>query len=298
MRFHPVSLLILATLLWGGNFVIGRAVSDQIAPFSLAFLRWCTALIVFAPIAYPHLKREWRTLWQYKWIVCLLALTGVAAFNTLVYIGLHYTTSINASLMNSSTPIMIYILSFILLRERLSLNQIIGTFISLLGVLFIVAKGDIYMFTSFNFNKGDVIVLLAVMCWSLYSLLVKKYAGKLHSQANFLATIIIGIFMLLPFFIYEQLIMPHAITWSIGTMSAIGYVGIFASIIAFLSWNSGVIQIGANRAGIFLNFIPVFATLFAVIFLNEQLTNYQLVGGIAVITGVLLCNYQKKMLHT
>lgn len=293
MRFHPSLLLVLATLLWGGNFVIGRAVSDQIAPFSLAFLRWCTAFIIFAPIAYPHVKREWRTLWHHKWIVLLMAFTGVAAFNTLVYIGLHYTTSINASLMNSSTPIMIYLLSFLLLRERLALNQIIGTLISLAGVTFIIAKGNISSLASLNFNKGDMIVLIAVMCWSLYSLLVKKYATKLHGQANFLVTIALGIIMLLPFFIYEQFTTPHAITWSVSTVSAIGYVGIFASIIAFLSWNSGVIQIGANRAGIFLNFIPVFATLFAVLFLNEQLAGFQLLGGIAVITGVLLCNYQK-----
>lgn len=185
-----------------------------------------------------------------------MAFTGVAAFNTLVYIGLHYTTSINASLMNSSTPIMIYLLSFLLLGERLALNQIIGTLISLAGVTFIIAKGHISSLASLNFNKGDMIVLIAVMCWSLYSLLVKKYATKLHGQANFLVTIALGIIMLLPFFIYEQFTTPHAITWSFSTVSAIGYVGIFASIIAFLSWNSGgVIQIGANRAGIFLNFI-------------------------------------------
>ncbi|WP_108308374.1 DMT family transporter [Metalysinibacillus jejuensis] len=294
MRFHPIILLLLATLLWGGNFVIGRAVSDQIAPFSLAFLRWCTAFIIFFPIAYPHVKKHWRALWQYRFIVLLMAFTGVAAFNTLVYIGLHYTTSINASLMNSSTPIMIYILSFLLLREKLSLQQLIGTLLSLSGVAFIIAKGQFASLLSFQFNKGDMIVLVAVMCWSLYSLLVKKYATVLHGQATFLVTIALGILMLLPFFIYEVVTRPDAIIWNMGTISAIGYVGVFASIVAFLSWNTGVIKIGANRAGIFLNFIPVFASIFAVIFLNEQLALYQLLGGFAVILGVLLCNYQRK----
>ncbi|WP_254660069.1 DMT family transporter [Lysinibacillus sp. AR18-8] len=113
MKIPPYLLLVLATLLWGGNFVIGRAVSEDIPPLTLAFLRWCVAFIIFFPIAFHQLKREWRLLKRHWFIVIILSLTGVTAFNTLVYIGLHYTTSINASLMNSSTPIMIYILSFI-----------------------------------------------------------------------------------------------------------------------------------------------------------------------------------------
>ena len=290
MKFPPQLLLILATLLWGGNFVIGRAVAGDIPPITLAFLRWCVAFIVFLPIAYSRVKRE-RHMIKANWpAVIVMAITGVACFNTLVYIGVYYTTSINASLMNSSTPIIIYILSFIFLKERLSKFQLIGTALSLAGVAFILSKGSLETLLSFSFNKGDLIVLIAVFCWGVYSLLVKQYAGRLPGYSTFLVTIALGVMMLLPFTIYELMTTSVEIVWSPSTIGAILYVGIIASIVAFLSWNNGVVALGANKASIYLNFIPLFAAIFAVLFLDEDLLLAQLIGGLAVICGVLLAN--------
>ena len=225
--------------------------------------------------------------------VLILALTGVATFNTLVYIGLHYTTSINASLMNSSTPIIIYILSFIFLKERLTKFQLFGTLLSLAGVLFIISGGSLESLLAFSFNKGDLIVVVAVICWSVYSLFIKTYAGKLPGYATFLVTIALGALMLLPFTVYELLTTSQTIIWAPSTFGAILYVGIIASIVAFLSWNTGVVALGANKAGIYLNFIPLFATIFAVIFLDEKLLVAQIVGGIAVIAGVFITTLKK-----
>ena len=290
MKFPPQLLLVLATLLWGGNFVIGRAVAGDIPPITLAFLRWCVALIVFLPIAYNRLTREWQMI-KTNWpAVIVMAITGVACFNTLVYIGVYYTTSINASLMNSSTPIIIYILSFVFLKERLSKFQLIGTALSLSGVAFILSKGSLETLLSFSFNKGDLLVLIAVFCWGVYSLLVKQYAGRLPSYSTFLVTIALGVITLVPFMMYELITTSVNIVWSPSTIGAIVYVGIAASIIAFLSWNNGVIALGANKASIYLNFIPLFATIFAVLFLNEDLLVTQIIGGLAVICGVLLAS--------
>lgn len=293
MKFPPQALLVFATLLWGGNFVIGRAVAGDIPPITLAFLRWIVAFLVFFPIAYSRTKKEWPMLKKHFGAVIILALTGVAAFNTLVYIGLHYTTSINASLMNSSTPIIIYILSFLFLKERLTKFQLFGTLLSLAGVLFIISGGSFESLFAFSFNKGDIIVLVAVFCWSIYSLLIKKYAGKLPGYSTFLVTIALGALMLLPFTVYELLTTSQAIIWGTSTIGAIFYVGIIASIVAFLSWNTGVVALGANKAGIYLNFIPVFATIFAVLFLDEKLLVAQVVGGIAVIAGVFITTIKK-----
>ena len=290
MKFPPFVLLIIATLLWGGNFVIGRAVTGEIPPFTLAFLRWCLAFFVFLPICYMQLKRDWQQIKAHWPIVLVLALTGVAAFNTLVYIGVYSTTSINASLMNSTTPIFIYILSFIFLKERLTKYQMIGTAISLIGVIFILSGGSLESIQHFHFNKGDLIVLLAVFCWSIYSLLVKQYSDRLPGYSTFLVTIAIGAIMLLPFTIYEWFTLSGPIVWSGKTIGAILYVGILASIVAFLSWNKGVVQLGANRASIYLNFIPVFATIFATLFIGESLQLAQIIGGLAVICGVILTN--------
>jgi len=293
-RIPPFVLLLIATILWGGNFVIGKAVASDLPPFSLAFLRWGTAFIFFLPFAWPSLKRDWPQIKKHFPIVILMAITGVASFNTLIYIALHHTTSINASLVNTSTPIIIYIISFLIFKERLTRNQVVGTILSLLGVSFIIAKGSLSNLMAFTFNAGDLIVITAVICWSIYSILVKHYATKLPGRATFLVCIFLGIFMLLPFFIYETTNDSLHIIWSATTFSAIFYTGIFASIIAFLAWNTGVVKLGANRAGIFLNFIPVFATLFAVLFIGESLQLFQLIGGLFVIIGVILTTKSKK----
>lgn len=290
MKFPPHLLLIVATLLWGGNFVIGRAVTGEIPPFTLAFLRWCLAFLVFFPLVYKQVKKDWAKFKDNWKIVLVLAFTGVACFNTLVYIGVYYTTSINASLMNAFTPIFIYILSFIFLKIRVTRNQIIGTIISLIGVLFILSGGQLSNIINFTFNKGDLIVIVAILSWSVYSLLVKQYSDRLPGFSTFLVTIAVGAIMLFPFSAYGLITLSSPINWSGKTIGAIFYVGTLASIVAFLSWNKGVVQLGANRASIFLNFIPVFATIFATIFLGEQLLLAQVIGGLAVIGGVILTN--------
>lgn len=287
-RFPPYVLLIIATVLWGGNFVIGRAVASDLPPYTLAFLRWTVALLIFFPIAREALKQEWKLIRKNITVVLFMSITGVAAFNTLVYVGLHYTTAINASLMNTSTPIIIYILSFIFLRERLTKKQIIGAVISLTGVLAIISNGSFDNLKQLSFNAGDLIVFIAVICWSIYSLLVKQYSSELPGNSTFLVTIMIGTVMLFPFFIYESIHPDVAVIWSLKSIGAILYTGVFASIVAFLAWNNGVVRLGANKAGIFLNFIPVFATVFAVLFIGETLQLFQVLGGVFVICGVYL----------
>jgi drug/metabolite transporter (DMT)-like permease len=291
-KVNPYVLLIAATLIWGGNFVIGRAITSSLPPVSLSFLRWCTAFVIFLPFAWPFLRKEWHIL-KKKWhIVIFMALTGITGFNTLLYIALHYTTSINASLVNSTTPIIIFILSFFFLGERLNAKQVAGAMLSILGLSFIISKGSMDVLLRFSFNLGDLIVIAAVVCWSIYSLLIKQFAGRLPSYSTFTVSMVLGIFILFPFFLWET--QTADIVWSTGTILTILYTGIFASIVAFMSWNTAVERIGANKAGIFINLIPVFAALFAVLFINETLAWYQAAGGALVIFGVYISTRQTK----
>lgn len=285
-KIPPVVLLLIATILWGGNFVIGRAVANDLPPFTLAFFRWCVAFFVFLPITYTTLKRDWPKIKKHWVIVLVLGFTGVASFNTLVYIALHYTTSINASLMNMLTPVVIYILSFTFLKEKLNRNQLIGTIISFCGVITIISNGSFQALQHFTFNKGDLIVIIAVILWSIYSLLVKQYATELPGHSTFLVSILVGIILLLPFYIHESISSSMLIHWSVTSIFAILYTGILASIVAFIAWNTGVVRWDANRAGIYLNFIPVFASIFAVIFIGEKIIASQLIGGLLVVAGV------------
>ncbi|HSH26059.1 MAG TPA: DMT family transporter [Massilibacterium sp.] len=291
-RLTVLFLLVTATALWGGNFVIGRSFVNTLPPFALALFRWIVAFFTLLPFGLKELKNN-RKIWKEHRIALLfMALTGIAMFNTLVYIAVHYTTSINASLINSSTPIMIMILSVIFLREKLSWKQGIGIILSLIGVLFIISRGEWSQILSLTFNKGEMWMLLAVTTWAIYSILVKKFGGIFPQYGSFLYTIIVGIIMLIPFASYEY-IKGATYIWNLHSVLGVLYVGIFASIVAFLCWNKAVIHIGPGKAAPFLNLIPVFATVFAILFLNEQLMLTQVIGGALVIVGVFISSFLK-----
>lgn len=281
-------LLILANMIWGGNFVIGRIGADYFPPFTFSLLRWLVAFLILTPFMVKRLKADWNILWRYKWILLLLTVTGIAGYNTIIYFSLHFTTSINAAVVNSITPLFIAIFSIFVLKERLTFVQVIGISLSITGIIFILSKGSLEILQAFSFNLGDLFVLVAVVCWSLYSVVVKKYSKILPAHTTLYVTSFMGVVMLLPFSMWELNQPGVHILFAPTSIFILFYVGVLASIIAFLSWNTGVPIVGAAKSGIFLNLLPVFATIFATVFTNESLSWYQMIGGIIVIFGVLL----------
>lgn len=284
----PYILLILATMIWGGNFVIGRAIIDELPPYTLSFLRWLLATLIFIPFVWSEIVAKREQLLKHWRPLLLMGLTGVAGFNTLLYVGLNYTTSINASLVNTTAPVIFSALAYFILKEEINKNQVQGIILSLTGVLLIFSQGSLDILLTFSFNIGDLIVLTAVIIWALYSIIIKHNTHKLPQLSSLAVTMVIGVVALFPFFFWEFFIVEKAVVWSLGSVATIGYVGVFASVVAFLSWNSAVSQIGPGKAGIFLLLIPVFTTIFAIIFIGESLKWYQFVGGILAITGIYL----------
>lgn len=283
----PYVLLIIATVLWGGNFVIGRGFADTMPPFTLAFIRWIVAFLFLLPFTKNELlaninlwKAEWKTLF---W----MSLTGIVGFNTLLYIAVHYTTSINAVLINAPTPAIIMLLSFLFLKEKVQKKHIVGIIFSIFGVIWIVSRGSLETLLSFTINKGELWMLVAITSWSIYSVIVKKNAHKFPAAGVFLVTIIIGIFILAPFAAYEW-ISDQSMVITGKSIAGFLYIGIFASVIAFLSWNKAVADIGPGKASPFLNLMPIFASTFAISFLGENVTSAQIIGGGITITGVLI----------
>lgn len=285
---YPYFLLVLASMLWGGNFVFGRVAGHFFPPFTFSLFRWLIAIFFMTPFLLKRLIKDWEILKNYKGTLLLLAATGVAGFNTILYAALHYTTSINAAVINSTTPFFIALLSVFILKERLKPIQLIGIMLSIVGILFTLSEGSIAKLQSLSVNLGDLLVLAAVACWGLYSVIVKKYANRLPTISTFYLTSLLGAIMLIPFSIYELQQPSTRLVFQPLSIFILIYVGLFASIVAFLSWNTGVLKIGATRAGIFLNLIPVFASLFAPLISKEFLTWYQAVGGLIVIMGVLI----------
>jgi drug/metabolite transporter (DMT)-like permease len=281
-------LLILANMIWGGNFVMGRIAADYFPPVTFSLLRWTIAFLVLTPFMLKKLKDDWSTLWNHRGVLCLLTITGVAGYNTIVYFALHFTTSINAAVVNSTTPLFIAIFSIFLLKERLTPIQAGAICLSIIGVIFILSKGSIDALRTLSFNRGDLLVLAAVICWSLYSIIVKKYSAVLPVLTTLYATAFMGVLFLIPFSLLEMRQADVHMTFNFSSISILFYVGILASIVAFLSWNTGVPKVGPAKAGIFLNLLPVFAALFSTMFTDERLLWYQAVGGFIVISAVWL----------
>lgn len=284
----PALLLVLTTLFWSGNFVIGRAVYGVIPPVALSFWRWTLALVLLIGFAWPHLRRDLPALRERWTLMLALSLLGVAAFNTLVYIGLRTTTVINGVLLQSALPLLVLLLSFVVFRERVRGAQLLAVVISLGGVAVIIARGSLQVLLDLSLRPGDGLIFLAVCSYSLYSVLLRK-RPQVHPLSFLAATFILGSSMLLPLYLWEHFAV-QPLRLSPPAVAALAYVAVFPSLVAYLFFNRAVELIGANRAGQFVHLMPVFGSLLAAIFLGERLFAHHLLGALLIGAGILLAN--------
>jgi drug/metabolite transporter (DMT)-like permease len=289
-RLLPYLILMVPPLCWAGNFVVGRAIHADISPLALTFWRWVVAAAVLLPLA-------GRPLWRHRWIACrhggriaLLALTGVALFQFAVYQGLRTTTAISGTLIIATVPVVIPMFAWLLDRTRISRRQALGIGLSLAGVAVVILKGRIGEITRFAFLPGDLWMLAAVVAWSLYSVVVRRRPAGLPALALLLAIVLAGLALLTPPWLAE-LAVSGGFRPTLPTLAAILYVGIFASVVAFVCWNDGVARVGAARSGLFIHLMPVFTALLAILFLGERLQAYHAVGVALVAAGLLLSSF-------
>jgi drug/metabolite transporter (DMT)-like permease len=273
----------LAPLFWSGNFILGRALHQTIPPIALSFWRWALALLIVLPFALPRLGGQWAVVRRHWAALSLLAVLGVTNFNTFVYLGLRTTTATNAVLLVSTTPVLIVLLSFLLLRQRISPRQAAGFLLSLAGVAVIVARGDLQILTALRLNRGDLWVLGAVASWALYSVSLRWRPTALDPLAFLTVTIVIGLIPLLPLYWWE-LGRGRGFEVDAITLGAIGYVALFPSVLAYILWTRAVTELGANRTGQLLHLMPVFGAVLAMPLLGERIHGFHL-AGIGLIAG-------------
>ncbi|HIO92564.1 MAG TPA: DMT family transporter [Leucothrix mucor] len=284
----PYLILLLPPLFWAGNFIVGRAIADQVSPVSLSFWRWFLALIIILPFVIKPLIQQWSIIKKNLPILALLALLSVTAFNTLAYIGLQHTTATNGTLLNSFIPIFILIISGVFFGEQINARQIMGVIVSLLGVFIILSKLDLALIKQLHFNKGDLWILVAALDWALYSIFLKHYRPEGLTALGFLgSTMILGLLILLPLFLLNPLNETPLLINQM-TVSTLLYIALFPSIFAYLAWNYGIAKVGASTGGQFIHLMPLFGALMAVAFLNEQIQLYHLLGALAIASGLWL----------
>lgn len=280
-------LVTLAPLFWAGNFVLARALHQELPPIALSFWRWALAGLILLPFAYRSLRAQWEQVRQHWKILTLLGVLGVSNFNTFVYLGLQTTTATNAVLLQSTTPLMILALAVPLLGQPVRLPQLFGILLSLGGVVVIVARGRWDALGALSLDRGDLWVLAAVASWAMYSVCLRWRPAGLDPPAFLAASILTGTLPLLPLYLWD-LARNGGFEVNAVSLGAIGYVAVFPSLLAYLFWNRAVADLGANRTGQFMHLMPVFGALLSVLVLGEQWHGFHLAGATLIAGGIWL----------
>ena len=285
---QPHLLLSITALCWAGNAIVGRLAAGHIPPVTLSFLRWSFAFLIVLPFAWNHLVRDWPAIRAKLGVMVVISLTGISAFNTLQYWALEHTQALNTLLLQSAGPLVVAMWSLILLGVRLTLAQAIGVLLSLTGVLVILLHGDLTALANIQFNEGDLIFLAAMVVFGLYSVLTLKRPA-IHGLSFVVFTFGCGAVCLIPLLVWELFTRP-VMALDARNIASLFYVAVFPSTLAYLSFNRGVLLIGANRAAPFFHVVPVFGSLMAIVFLGERPQLFHIVGFALVLTGVFVAS--------
>ena len=287
-------LLILTTLFWSGNFIVGKAASTyEIPPFSLNFYRWLFAGLILLPFTLREILEKKNYIFSNIGFFIILGVTSITIFNSTVYYSLYYMQVISGVLMISTIPVWIMFISSILGIEQTNKFQIFGVILSLLGVLFIITKSDLEVIKNLDFNRGDLIMASGMFAWALYSALLKKKTYEI-SQITLLEVVIItGLIFLIPIYLLEMTF-GNQIVLGKPFILTLSYVVLFPGLASFFFWIKGISIIGANRAGVFLHLMPVFGSIMAIFLFNEKFMFYHLLGAIFIIAGITLSNKKIK----
>jgi len=286
--------LILATLFWSGNFIVGKTASlFEIPPFTLNFYRWVFAWLILAPFTLNEIFSKRNYILKNIKLVFVLGLTSITIFNSIVYYSLNFTQVISGVLMISTIPVMIIFFCWIFKIEKTNSYQILGVIFSLFGVFVIVTQANLQKLFNLNFNKGDLWMVVAMFSWAMYSALLKKKKFDL-SHISFLQTIITaGIIFLLPAYLIEMSL-GYKLNIHLPFILTLSYVVIFPGLASFFFWIKGISIIGSNRSGIFLHLMPIFSTIMAILIFKEKFMIFHLIGALLIITGIILSSKGKQ----
>jgi len=288
----PYVLLALSSLFWSFNHIVGRAVGGHVPPFAISALRWTIPSLLLLVFARRTIANDWPAM-RASWKILLwLGLTGGTLFTSLQYVGLQYTSALNVSVLNSLTPVLIVATGALIFRDAVTPLQLIGIATSLLGVLAIIAQGDVATLLHLSFNGGDILIVFNMMLFSVYTAYY-----RLRPQINPISFLFafgtISALGTLPFAIVEGL-SGYRLQADWETVGAVLFVALFPGFLAYLFWNRGVGLIGANRAGPFQHLIPLYSAILASTLLGEQLHAFHVAGFGLIIAGVWLASTKGK----
>ncbi|WP_440658415.1 DMT family transporter [Ensifer adhaerens] len=286
MNSRAYFYLCITALFWGGNSVAGKMAVGHVSPMMLTTLRWVFALIVILVLMTPQIRRDWDKIRKHWLHLLAYGAIGFTTFNALLYSALKYTSAINAVILQAGIPMLIFLFNFVLFRTKASIAQVIGFTVTLVGVLVTAAHGDVTSLLSLEFNFGDALMIAACIVYAGYTVAL-RYKPTMHWQSFIAAPAFGALLSAIPLLFWEigtgTAIVPDTTGWVI-----VLYAAIFPSLMSQVLYVRGVEMIGANRAGLFINAIPVFGTLLSVMLIGETFHLFHLVALLLVLGGIAI----------
>lgn len=292
-HFSGYLFAILATAIWSGNFVIARGLSDDISPISLAFWRWVVATIIFIPLALKPLLKQRKEILTHLPYLSITGLLGVTIFNTMLYYAGKTTTAINLSLLSITFPIFIILISKVVFKEAIGWKKTCGIVMVAFGVIFMITKGNLYTLLNLTFQVGDLWMIGGAFVFAVYSILLRKKPAALHIWSFQLSTFLLGLLFLSPLYAWDFYHSP-VVTYTNTTYLSIGYVGVFASLAAFVLWNKSILNIGPSEAGMVYYTLPIFSGALAYFILDEPIGWLHIMSTGFIFTGIIIANAKGK----
>lgn len=286
MQFAAYICLVVAAMCWGGNTVAGKLALGHVSPMMLTSLRWFVATAIIAAISVPQLKRDWPVVRKNLPLLFFYGIVGYTLFNAMLYSAVKYTTAINVAIEQAGIPMLIFLLNFVFFRTGVSLAQIVGFAMTLLGVAVTAAHGSLTTLLELGLNTGDGLMLVAVVAYAVYTIFL-RWKPPLDWRTLMAIPALGAMLSALPLLAWEAsngaAQLPDATGWLITI-----YTAIFASLMAQVFYIKGVEWIGANRAALFINLVPVFGTLFSVALLGEKLQPFHIVALVLALGGIAI----------
>ncbi len=281
---HPVWLLWLPPAFWAGNLVLGRALGPVFPPVSLAVGRWVVALAALAPFVWRQAWRERALLARHWRLTVACGAFGIAGYNALGYLALQTVPAASVAFLNSTLPLMVPLAAAVLRVERIGGRALLGIALSFAGVAWIAARGDPASLAALRLDGGELLVLVAVANYALYSVLLRRRPSAIDPLVFLAATMAAGLAVLMPFWALE-LARGARVPTAPGALAAVLYIGLFASLFAFILWGRCVAALGATVTGVSFHLVAPFTALLAVLVLGEPVRAFHLVGIALILLG-------------
>ena len=284
-------LLVITTMCWGLNAIISRLAVGEISPMQLVTVRWLGVVLILVVFARDNIGRDWPILRRHLPFLCLMGCCGFTVFNALFYVAGHHTSAINIGILQGSIPIFVLLGSLLVLHQSISLVQGTGVAVTLLGVIIVASQGDLGELLAMSVNRGDLFMLIACFFYAAYSVGLSRRPNV--SALGFFAIVaLVAWIASLPLIAIETYQQGWTTPTTTGWMLVL-MVTLLPSLIAQIFFIQGVSLIGAGRAGVFVNLVPVWASLMAVVFLHEVFQPYHALALLLVLGGIGLSEIGK-----